>query len=270
MAERIVLLGAEKQAATSAALAYPERQFRFVSDQPVLDGWDLPNVTFTQGTPGNVALEKGEEAIALCPRWLPVDQQRPLSEVMPVLYDAFPGMILPVSYSPFPGQPCIVKGDRWHRPDSTITGANLDPADVGDPYGCGTVYQPHWPAEQHLIVVGHKFGSGGPAAGGFRIHSESCARDDVLAAGETIDDEILHPTFAALIRLQHRGFFTFNWLKRGNEYRLTSFRPAPRAVFGTFRNANINLLAPTGLAIAPPGYKFVVDITYTSYRRLVA
>ena len=63
-----------------------------------------------------------------------------------------------------------------------------------------------------------------------------------------------------------------NWLRRDSEYRLTSFRPAPRAVFGTLRKAGIDLLAPPpdGLEVAPPGLKFVVDITYTSYRRLVA
>ena len=120
------------------------------------------------------------------------------------------------------------------------------------------------------MVVGRKFGSGGPVSGALRVHGESCARDDVLTAGETVDDEVLLHTFKALIRLEHRGFFTFNWLKRGSEYRLSSFRPAPRAVFGSLRNAGVDLLFPTGLATAPPGHKFVVDLTYTSYRRLGA
>jgi hypothetical protein len=72
--------------------------------------------------------------------------------------------------------------------------------------------------------------------------------------------------------LDHTGLFTMNWLKRGADYRLTSFRPSPRAVFGTLRKAGIDLLSPPpeGLQAAPPGLKFVVDITYTSYRRLVA
>src|SRR5688500_9400036 len=116
MPDRIVLLGAEKQAATSAALAHPERQFRFVSDQPVLDGWDLPNVTFTHGTPGNVPLGPGEQAVVLCPRWLPAAEQKPLSAVLPFLAEALPDHVLPVSPTPFAGRPCIVKGDRFHRP----------------------------------------------------------------------------------------------------------------------------------------------------------
>lgn len=274
MPDRIVLLGAEKQAATSAALAYPERQFRFVSDQPVLDGWDLPNVTFTHGTPGNVSLEPGEQAIALCPRWLPAAEQKPLSEVLPYLAEAVPGHVLPVSSTPIPGQPCIVKGDRWHRPDGTITGTDLDPADVGDPYGCGTLYQPLWPAEQNILVVGrHRFGA--YALASFRVHSESSARDDVLAAGETVDMEagdLQQMTLVAVGLLDHTGPFAMNWLRRGSEYRLTSFRPAPRAVLGTLRKAGIDLLTPPpdGLQVAPPGLKFVLDITYTSYRRLVA
>ena len=274
MPDRIVLLGAEKQAATSAALAYPERQFRFVSDQPVLDGWDLPNVTFTHGTPGNVPLDPGEEAVALCPRWLPTAEQMPLSTVLPNLAEALPDHVLPVSPTPFGGQPCIVKGDRFHRPDGIITGTDLDPADVGDPNGCGTLYQPLWPAEQTVLVVGrHRFGAYAMAA--VRVHGESCARDDILTAGETVDievDDLLRLSMTAVAVLDHTGPFTMNWLKRGTEYRLSSFRPAPRAMFGTLRKAGIDLLAPPsdGGLFAPPGLKFVVDITYTSYRRLVA
>lgn len=272
MPDRIVLLGAEKQAATSAALAYPERQFRFVSDQPVLDGWDLPNVTFSHGTPGNVPLEPGERAIALCPRWLPIGRQLPLSHVLVYVGQSLPGVVLPTSRAPHRQQPCIVKGNRWHRPDGTIIGIDLDPADVGDPYGCDTLYQPLWPAEQNILVVGrvqnrtiHK--------GLFRIHAESCARDDILASGETIDDpQVASHSDHALATLGYDGLFSMNWLRRGSECRLTSFRPAPRAVFGTLRGAGIDLLGPPpdGNQIAPPGLKFVVDITYTSYRRLVA
>jgi hypothetical protein len=272
MPDHIVLLGAEKQAATSAALAYPDRQFRFVSDQPVLDGWDLPNVTFTRGTPGNAPLEAGEQAVALCPRWLPAGRQQPLSTVLPRIAEVLPGVVLPVSRTPIPGQACVVKGDRWHRPDGTITGTDLDPADVGDPYGCGTLYQPLWPAEQNLLAVGRRHGRRFQIAV-FRIHSESCARDDILAAGETIDSEFVRAnSLLAVTCLRYDDLFTANWLRRGDEYRLTSFRPAPRAVFGTLRTGGIDLLAPmpTEGQAAPAGLRFVVDLTYTSYRRLVA
>ncbi len=273
MPDRIVLLGAEKQAATSAALAYPERQFRFVSDQPVLDGWDLPNVTFTYGTPGNVQLEPGEQAIALCPRWLPAGEQKPLSQILPIIAETFSyEVVLPVSATPFPGQPCIVKGDRWHRPDGTIIGTDLDPADIGDPYGCGAIYQPLWKADMNILVVGRVQNCTIRKAV-FRIHAESCARDDILASGETIDDpDIRGDSNWVLTALDYEGLFTMNWLRRGTEYRLTSFRPVPRAVFGTLRKPYFDLLgpAPDGDRIALAGHKFVVDLTYTSYRRLVA
>jgi hypothetical protein len=36
------ILGAEQQAASSLALAYPERSFEFLTDAAVADGWDLP------------------------------------------------------------------------------------------------------------------------------------------------------------------------------------------------------------------------------------
>ena len=273
MPDRIVLLGAEKQAATSAALAYPERQFRFVSDQPVLDGWNLPNVTFTYGTPGKVQLEPGEQAVALCPRWLPVERQRQFcaSRALAELHERGIVPVLPVSPTPIPGKACVVKGDRWHRPDGTIVGTDLDPTDVSDPYGCGTLYQAHWPAEQNLLAVGF-LKAGRCQIALIRVHSESCARDDILAAGETVEDDfVLTRSTAAVMILRHDGPFTLNWLKRGPKYRLTSFRPAPRAVFGTLRKAGIDLLAKDvdQSWAAPSGHKFVVDITYTSYLWLV-
>jgi hypothetical protein len=264
--ERIALLGAEKQAATSIALAYPERTFTFVSDQHVLDGWDLSNVRFQYSTPELFRPKLGEEAIFLCPRWLPTNRQRQLSELLPKLdLDT----ILPVFQAPVPGLNCIVKGDRRHRPDGTIVGLDLDPADVGDPYGCGTVYQPFWKAEQNLLVVGRRAAQA-THLGIFRIHSESCARDDVLAAGETIADEFVQSQSLRIANdIRHEGFFSINWLRSGSEYRLTSFRPVPRAVFATLRNAGIDLLSPISTnQIANAGHKFVVD--FTSYRRLVA
>ena len=47
----IILLGAEKQAAVSAALAWPEVQFKGFTGQPVIDGWDLHNLQFYAANP---------------------------------------------------------------------------------------------------------------------------------------------------------------------------------------------------------------------------
>src|SRR5262245_59162737 len=68
----IGLLGADKQAAVSAALAFPERRFLFVTDEKVLDGWDLPNVTPRAATPNGIEALRHRPATAwfpLCARW---------------------------------------------------------------------------------------------------------------------------------------------------------------------------------------------------------
>jgi len=67
------ILGAEQQAASSLALAYPERRFEFLTDVAVADGWDLPNVTLCFAAPQDAL--RGADGIALCPRWLPVERR---------------------------------------------------------------------------------------------------------------------------------------------------------------------------------------------------
>ena len=77
----ITVLGAELQAATSIAGAYPERAVTFVSDQAILDGSDLANVSMTFGKPEDRAMltRDARDVIALCPRWLEPQSARPLS-----------------------------------------------------------------------------------------------------------------------------------------------------------------------------------------------
>ena len=47
----ILVLGAERQAASSIACAYPDRTVTFVSDHTILDGDDLPNVRMVFASP---------------------------------------------------------------------------------------------------------------------------------------------------------------------------------------------------------------------------
>ena len=58
----IVALGAEKQAATSLALGYPDYAIVFVSDCDILDGADLSNANLS----GTVGLTQAQLARALC------------------------------------------------------------------------------------------------------------------------------------------------------------------------------------------------------------
>jgi hypothetical protein len=277
----IALLGAEKQAAVSAALAWPERRFLFVTDQPVVDGWDLANVTICHGVPGRLpeAARAATQCVPLCARWATPDLPAPanaagafdLLAVLGRLHRQFGEVVLPVTAAP-PGGAAIVKGNRWHRPDAPVVGAGLVAAELQDPGRAGVVFQEHWPAARHLLATGRRTGPGQVDLAVFHVRVESCARDDVLAAAETVrHDRLAELSIAIQEHLDHRGFVTLNWLERDGAVRLTSYRPAPRPVFRTLRQAGLDMFGPTaGVRVAPPALRFTVDIHYSSYQRLPA
>jgi hypothetical protein len=287
----IGLLGAEKQAAVSAALAWPERQFLFVSDQRVIDGWDLPNVKALRARPDQLPallMNHTVHWIPLCARWQPgrlpgyenTLGNFSLHAVMDALAHRFGEVVLPVRFvKPQQGE-CIVKGNFWHRPDAPLSGDVASLVEVDDTQGAGVLYQSFWPRQRHFLATGRRWQRGTAELAVFTVHAEACARDDVLAAGETVRHErLVDLTLAMLDALDQRGFFTFNWLERDGQVRLTSVRPVPRAVFRTFRLAGWDSFAPmngdtpcspAGVRVAPPGLKFTVDIHYSSYQPLVA
>jgi hypothetical protein len=275
----IALLGAEKQAASSAALAYPEIEFSFVSDHPVIDGWDLPNVQFRAGSPER--FENGAEALPLCPRWMKPGRHSAgnrladfrLRAVFAALAENFGDWVLPVARTPGARGHWIVKGDSWHRPDFTVSGSGPDVAQVDDPHGCGVVFQPLLPPGRTLLAVGRSYGNSNLATGLFEVHGEAQCREAMLLAAETIREPDLLERVAAICRsLDHRGFFSMNWIVSEGRLLLTSMRPVPRAVFGALRNAGIDLLAQSssGLAVARAGVKMIASQHYSEYRRLGA
>jgi len=270
----IGLLGAEKQAAVSAALAWPERNFLFLSDQRVIDGWDLPNVEARWASPGNIGNDKNILWVPLCARWQTSGlRTAALSTVMDTLVRQFGEIVLPVSLSRPNHGSCMVKGNHWHRPDSPLWGEASSLAEVTDPYGCSLVYQPYWPRKRHFLATGRRLGPGAVELAVVAVHAESCARDDVLAAGETVShDRIAGLTLDMMEALDQRGFFSFNWLERDDAIRLTSVRPVPRALFRSFRRAGWDSFSPglNGVHVAPAGLRFTVDIHYSSYQPLVA
>ena len=94
----------------------------------------------------------------------------------------------------------------------------------------------------------------------------------ILQAGETVDEpEVLRASLEVLDALDHRGFFTLNWLRIDEGLRLSSLRPVPRAVFRSFLQGGIDLLgvAATTKVVAPK-VRFIADPTYVSYERLSA
>lgn len=307
----VLALGAEAQAATSLALAYPERSVIFVSDRDILDGSDLPNVCMALARPSEAHRFAGsaDHVVPLCPRWLqtgagssmahdaakrnpprntvhapahstqhdtieksvPAFSDYALSVVFARLGSVLPELVLPVQAAPGRGR-WIVKGDRWHRPDNPVAGDARQLADVADAHGCGIVYQPWYESQATIMTIGRRYGPGAVALGAVHVFDERFFRDVVLQAGETVSSpEIVQATLAVLDALDHRGFFTLNWLRGGDGLRLSSFRPVPRAVFQAFRRSGLDLLDPvSAIRTAAPGIRFIARPHYVSFERLRA
>lgn len=262
MSEVVRLLGAERQAATSFALAYPERRFEFVSDAAVVDGHDLANVTIVRATPGGTDPRVGD--ICLCPRW-----SRPgfaLSEVMPILGTVLPGLVAPVSRTlPTTGR-WIAKGDGRHRPDAPVSGDAAALARLAA-FDGGTVFQPLHGARGSFLVTGRREGKSFLALAVVRLHAERFFRDDVVQAAETVDwPEIAEASERALDALDYRGMFSMNWIDVGSDAKLTSFRPVPRAVVGLLRRSGLSMLdRPERPVVAAAGLRSIGRVNYSSY-----
>lgn len=273
-----VLLGAEKQAATSAALAYPGIGFTFVTDQSVIDGWDLSNVRCVLSTVpqiSDLAEGAGGPLLPLCPRWihpvLPEPRNRlgvfNLANVLADLSSPFGRHVVPVASAPEGTGSWIVKGDARHRPDAVITGRAADIMVTEDPDLCGVVFQPYVPARETLLVTGYRLGSQAVDIAALRIHAEVHCREDLITAAETVEAaSLVELSLAMLERLAHSGWFSMKWLLVDDGYKLVSVRPVPKATFQVMRRAGLNpLAAPTRVTVARPGHRFIADNWYSSY-----
>jgi hypothetical protein len=268
----ILALGAEKQAATSLACAYPDCAVVFASDRDILDGSDLANVRMIHAVPSdanNLAVS-ADHVVPLCPRWLPDDHA--LSRVFARLQRALPGCALPVhTRLPSSGQ-WIVKGDRWRRPDAPLSGDAPALADVTDPHGCGLVFQPFRKAHATIMAIGRRERAGGIHIGIVNVLQERFFRDVILQAAETIDaPEVLQASLEVLDTLDHRGCFTLNWLRTDDGLKLSSFRPVPRAIFQSFLRGGVDVLRPAmTVKVVAAGKRLIAAPTYVPYQRLSA
>lgn len=259
----IAVLGAEQQAATSLALAYPERRFLFVSDARVIDGWDLPNVRMAAAPPAAGAAE----TVPLSARWRENPAETALSACLPRIEAALPGVPLPVAADPANDRRSIVKGDRWHRPDAPLIGTAPELSDLSDPHGCGLVYQELIPAQGWAMAIGRRLPGGAVRMGLFRVLNERFFRIDVLQAAESIEA----PDLAALSRrvlsaLGFEGWFTLNWVLGEKGPRLSSFRPVAKAAFACCRRGGIDLLDAGGSdACLRPGLRVIAQPHYAAF-----
>jgi hypothetical protein len=266
----IVALGAEKQAASSLALAYPDDTVVFVSDCDILDGADLANVRMVRATPADAAelTRDAERVVLLCPRWLP--NAHALSSVLDRLRGT--GRCLGFSGELPDSGRWVVKGDRWHRPDAPLSGEARELTHIADDHGCGLIFQPFCQSMGTVMAIGRRGRAGACLIGLVEVLQERFFRNDILQAGETIDDpETLAASLQVLDMLDHRGYFTLNWLRTKEGLKLSSLRPVPRAVFRSFLRADLDLLGEVSeLKRAQPGVRFSAYPTYVSYQRLSA
>jgi hypothetical protein len=268
----VLVLGAEAQAASSIACAYPDRAITFVSDHDILDGADLPNVRLMRANPaeGAALSQSAVCVVPLCPRWLPAGASLPLSQLFERVDRKFPGRMLPVLMRPGEQGRWILKGDRWHRPDAPLSGTAQQLEDASDPHGCGLVYQPMSVASATIMSIGHR----GTATqlGCVQVFDERFFWDNVLQAGETVDaPDVVAASVDILDALNYQGYFTMNWLRTDGGLRLSSMRPVPRAIFQMFRKGGVDLLeAASRLKVVSAGLRMIAVPTYASFQRLRA
>jgi hypothetical protein len=266
----IVVLGAEVQAASSIACAYPDRAVTFVSDHDILDGSDLVNVRMVLAKPADRAAfaEAADHVVPVCPRWIAPTRVLSLSRLFDRIESHFPGRMLPVYSNPGEQGRWILKGDLWHRPDVPLTGTAQQLADVTDTHGCGIVYQELCDLSATIMAIGRR--EHGVYLGCVQVYDERFFWDNILQAGETVDaPDVVAASLETLDALDHHGFFTMNWLRTSHGLRLSSLRPVPRAVFQMFQREGVDLLEnPLGLKLVRAGLRFVAAPTYVSFERL--
>src|SRR5262249_50677733 len=152
----------------------------------------------------------GTRPIVLDPRWFVCTGRDAgdfaLSSAMDRLSKRFPDYVLPVSTRPLK-QGWILKGDLYHRPDAVLEGEG--PAEVADPHGCGSVYQPRLSMVTTVLVMGYRSNAARCALGAVRMHSEAFAREDFLIAGESTEATwIEEKSRRVLDVLDHVGYFS--------------------------------------------------------------
>jgi hypothetical protein len=142
-------------------------------------------------------------------------------------------------------------------------------ADVVDPHGQGLVFQPFRKVHATIMAIGRRACAGGVHIGILHVLQERFFRDAILQAAETIDSpEVLHASLEVLDALDHRGYFTLNWIQTDHGLRLTSMRPTPRAIFRSFLCGGVDVLsAACAIRIVPPGIRLIAAPTYLSFER---
>ena len=275
-----ILLGAEKQAAVSFAAAYPRRTFMFVTDQAVVDGWDLANVHIRHICLGKLnTLSETAAYLSLSTRYTSVSWSERLQvtsesnfQVLSRVYRLFPEISLCITkdFSRFAATLFVVKGDLWHKPDGLQTvkaGHDAVPADI---FNCGLFYQEFVPGAQRLIPTGSAR-NGKLQHAVVRIYRESIAREEHILAAETIADERISELTTLISKeLGYEGLFTFGWVRSGERLFLTSVRPTPAPLAALLKQAGVDLLDPEKSVAdaAAPGFKMIGNIHYTSYQPL--
>lgn len=278
---KIVLLGAEKQAAISIAMAYPKEEFIFVSSESIICGWNLKNIAAVIANLNLYEEKKGDLKICLSSDWTHclgdshhcITENFKLYDILAFLNAQFPNHVLPVFENPtmLSGKDWIIKGDSTHKPDMVIVG-NEKTADLTlESNTQRLVYQELIEHDTNIIVTGRRNEAKGIALGALKIHQEGFGREAFLLSGETFQNKLLLTLIEdMLVSLDYVGFFTFNVIKQDSKFLITSFRPILRAACKTLLSSGVDLINfdDCSRKWADSGKKFITEVDYNEFQYL--
>src|SRR5579863_6980639 len=164
MDKESILIGAEKQCAVSIALANKKLEFLFVSMEPIIDGWDLPNVTIISYRKYLVNYKKyiGNSTFILNSKYQSLlhkdrikNTPHSLIGVLSALHKHFQAFVLPVSEKVSKNdktESLIVKGNFFHKPDAVEVIKASMPVYSEDKFNCKYVFQKYLSPSKTFMV----------------------------------------------------------------------------------------------------------------------
>lgn len=274
-AEVTILLGAEKQAATSIALAYPQKTFIGITDVRVVDGWDVPNLQFQFAKPGEIELATGAQIHYLCQRYAFSNSSHldesvlSLSQVSAILKSKGFHEFLYVERTP--NELSRVKGDLWRKPNQVATATQPD--DIVEEHSGGYVFQRLLKnCAKTYIVTGNQSPTG-CVLGVVEILREGFSREQAILAAQVVrNDAVKKLVKTAVGLLELRGTFTATVVEtHDGALCVTSVRRTIRGVANLLLKSGMDVLHPE-LSRDPVDWSYghiaVMEHHYSTYQEL--
>lgn len=258
-----ILIGAEEQAALSFAEAYPELIFLLVTNEKIIDGWDLPNVKIEQFKKEYLY---ETNTIVIDSKYFGTNHLYSYRDLVNKFTDSTLFLDAVASFEPYKSY--VVKGNRCHKMDALqiIEGQELlsssslfEDQDV--------VLQNWFDHDECFKVFGFIKDPDNYFISCWKIDQESVARKQYILSAESVD-LILSESFTNELILNMEGFFNLTVLVSNKEMKISSIRKEPLPFIKTIRKEGIDLLNISGKVILKPGCKMMGEITYNEYEEL--